>query len=120
MPRAPKISRRQFNCLAAAAAASTLALPDLTAAPPGEYRQTGNVSGSTPEQAREVEAKLANIIRKYGPRLSAADREHLRKILAHNEIMLASVRAFALQNGDPTSTVLKVSVAEAAPEREKR
>ena len=120
MSRARKISRRQFSCLAAAAAASTLPLPDLKAAPPGDYGQTGKDSGRSPEQAGEVEAKLANIVRKYGSRLSAADREHLRKILIHNEIMLASVRAFALQNGDPTSTVLKVSVVERTPEREKR
>jgi len=59
----------------------------------------------------EVEAKLANIIRKYGSRLNGAQREHLRRILAYNERMLASVRAFPLQNGDPPATVFKVSLA---------
>lgn len=120
MPQAPKISRREFSCLAAAAAASTLALPDLKAAPPRGYRQAGRFLGLHPEQTGEVEAKLANIVRKYGSRLSEADRDHLRKILAHNEIMLASVRAFALQNGDPTATVLKVSFAEGKSQGEKR
>jgi len=63
----------------------------------------------TSEQSREVEAKLANIIRKYGERLSEAQRKHLRRILTYNETMLASIREFTVQNGDPPVTVLKLS-----------
>jgi MoaA/NifB/PqqE/SkfB family radical SAM enzyme len=66
----------------------------------------------TPEQSRDVEAKLANIIGKYGERLSEEQREHLRRILAYNETLLAPIRAFALQNGDPPVTVSKLSSGE--------
>jgi len=56
-----------------------------------------------------VDAKLANIIRKYGERFSEEQGKHLRRILAYNETLLAPIRAFALQNGDPPVTVLKLS-----------
>lgn len=62
-------------------------------------------------QNAEVDVKLANIVRKYGSRLSQEEREHLRKILVYNEKMLASVRAFSLENGDSPASVFKVSVA---------
>ena len=62
-------------------------------------------------QNAEVDAKLANIVRKYGSRLSQEERVHLRKILVYNEKMLASVRAFPLENGDSPASVFKVSVA---------
>jgi len=66
----------------------------------------------TPEQGRDVEAKLADIIRKYGERLSEEQRKHLRRILAYNETMLAPIRSFTLQNGDPPVTVLKLSAGK--------
>ena len=66
----------------------------------------------TAEQSRDVEAKLANITRKDGERLSDEQRKHLRRILAYNETMLAPIRAYALQNGDAPVTVLKVSSAK--------
>jgi hypothetical protein len=63
----------------------------------------------SPEQNEEVDAKLASIVRKYGSRLSDEQREHLRRILSYNEKMLAAVRVFPLQNGDPPASVLKFS-----------
>jgi hypothetical protein len=113
------ISRREFGLDAAVAAAAALSLspPSLLAArrdpdnisptiPAGE--QESAAAKLTPEQSRDVEAKLANIVRKYGERLSEEQRKHLRKILAYNETMLAPIRAFALQNGDSPVTVLKL------------
>lgn len=118
--KSARISRREFGLDAAVAAAAALSLspPSLLTArhnrdnisptiAPGE-QETGTVN-LTAEQSRDVEAKLANIIRKYGERLSEEQRKHLRKILAYNETMLAPVRSFALQNGDPPVTVLKLS-----------
>jgi hypothetical protein len=76
----------------------------------GETKAEDNAKlGITPVQAAEVDAKLANIIRKFGSRLSYDQRQHLRRILAYNERMLAGVRAFAVQNGDPPASVLRVS-----------
>jgi hypothetical protein len=122
--KSARISRREFGLDAtigaAAAAALSLSAPSLLAArrdpdnispaiPTGEQETAGAKPTLTPEQSRDVDAKLANIIRKYGERLSEEQRKHLRRILAYNETMLAPVRAFALQNGDPPVTVLKLS-----------
>ena len=122
--KSARISRREFGLDAtigaAAAAALSLSATSLLAArrgpdnispaiPTGEQETAGAKPTLTPEQSRDVDAKLANITRKYGERLSEEQRKHLRRILAYNETMLAPVRAFALQNGDPPVTVLKLS-----------
>jgi hypothetical protein len=121
--KSARISRREFGLDAAVVAAGALSLSvsptDLLAArsdrdnispaiAAGEQETAASLK-LTPEQSRDVETKLANIIRKYGERLSEEQRGHLRKILAYNETMLAPIRAFTLQNGDPPITVLKLS-----------
>jgi hypothetical protein len=116
------ISRRKFGLDAATAAAGALSLSvsptGLRAASRDREKISPTISSAeqetaasklTPEQSRDVEAKLANIIRKYGARLSEEQRKHLRKILAYNETMLAPIRIFTLQNGDAPVTVLKPS-----------
>ena len=122
--KSARISRREFGLDAAigaaAAAALSLSPPSLLAArrdpdnispaiPTGEQETAGAKPTLTSEQSREVDAKLANITRKYGERLSEEQRKHLRRILTYDETMLAPIRAFALQNGDPPVTVLKLS-----------
>jgi len=115
---AGRISRRRFGRSAATAAVLSLS-PRVLAAGPGDPRQGLGAEakaqeaslGLTPEQAEEVEAKLANITRKYGSRLTEAQRNHLRRILAYNQRMLAGVRAVSLRNGDTPATVFKVSLA---------
>jgi hypothetical protein len=106
---ASKISRRSFGRHAATVAALSLSPATLLAAPHDSRPESRAEARLEPTQ--DVEAKLANIIRKYGGRLSGAQREHLRRILIYNEKMLASVRAFSLQNGDPPASVLRVSFA---------
>jgi hypothetical protein len=115
-----RISRRDFGRHAAVAAAFALS-PGMVlgsnqsspqeSKPRPEIPDRG-LTDLTAEQNQEVEARLTNIIRKYGNRLSIAQREHLRRILAYNEKMLVSIRAFPLQNGDPPASVLKVSFLE--------
>ncbi|MGD0427247.1 MAG: hypothetical protein ABSC10_11050 [Candidatus Acidiferrales bacterium] len=118
--KAARISRREFGLDAAVAAALSLSVSPSGLL--GERRDRDTISPAiaaseqdslgpklTAEQSRDVEAKLANIIRKYGERLSEEQRKHLRRILAYNETMLAPIRAFTLQNGDPPVTVLKLS-----------
>jgi hypothetical protein len=115
-----RISRRVFGRDAAVAAAISISSARLIAAPrdlhskppttPASEQETG--VKLTPEQGRDVEAKLADIIRKYGERLSEEQRKHLRRILAYNETMLAPIRSFTLQNGDPPVTVLKLSMGK--------
>ena len=121
--KSARISRREFGLDAAVVAAGALSLSvsptDLLAArsdrdnispaiAAGEQETAASLK-LTPEQSRDVETKLANIIRKYGERLSEEQRKHLRKILAYNETMLVPIRTFTLQNGDAPVTVLKLS-----------
>jgi hypothetical protein len=117
------VSRRRFGRNAAAIAALTVSPASLMAVardprgelaagtrPLGQTKAEDNAKlGISPEQAAEVDAKLANIIRKFGSRLSDEQRQHLRRILAYNERMLAGVRAFSIQNGDPPASVLRIS-----------
>jgi hypothetical protein len=111
-----KMSRRSFGRRAATVAALTLS-PDTVAAPQASPQESlaqakpksDAIPGLGWEATQDLEAKLANIIRKYGSRLSGEQREHLRRILVYNERMLAEIRAFSLQNGDPPASVLRVS-----------
>ncbi len=117
---ASRISRRDFGRHAAVATALALSPGTLIESPQdSDPRRKLEASlpnnrgdGLTPEQREELEAKLTNIIRKYGNRLSDDQRAHLRRILTYNEKMLASVRSFPLQNGNPPASVLKVSFLE--------
>jgi hypothetical protein len=110
-----EISRRQFGRNAAIAAAATLTAPALLAtttaaagdAPPQEKPEP--LEGLSPEQTAEVDARLANILRKYGNRFNDDQKARLRRILAQNERLMAPVRAFSLQNGDPPASVLRLS-----------
>jgi len=121
---ATPISRRDFGLragLAAAIAVSSSSLLGCNAASvreakPGDKTPDKGGGGLTADQAQEVEARLANVIRKYGNRLSEEQRQHLRRILTYNERMLVAIRAFSLQNGDPPASVLKISlVAQTEP-----
>jgi hypothetical protein len=111
-----EISRRQFGRNAAIAAAATLTAPALlatTTATEGAARPQEKkpepLEGLTLEQTAEVDARLANILRKYGSRFNDDQKARLRRILAQNERMMAPVRAFSLQNGDPPASVLRIS-----------
>lgn len=115
------ISRRQFAQTAALAAAvlsppATALVAGVSPAPGPGNRASAPVQpdnlGLNPAQKKEVEAKLANIVRKYGSRLSNQQREHLAHILGYNEKMLASIRSFPLENGDAPATVLKLAAGE--------
>ena len=122
---ATPISRRDLGRRAGIAAAITLSSSSLLGcntasvheSKPGDKTPDKAGGGLTADQAQEVEARLANVIRKYGNRLSEEQRQHLRRILTYNERMLASIRTFSLQNGDPPASVLKLPLltSEAAP-----
>ena len=109
------ISRRQFGRNAAIAAAMFTA-PGLLATTSAETKAARSqekkpepLEGLTPEQTAEVDARLANILRKYGNRFDDDQKNRLRQILAQNERMMAPLRAFSLQNGDPPASVLRIS-----------
>lgn len=87
-----RVSRRRFWQQAALAAGAG-----------GLHPAAGSADTHTPS---EVEGKLANVVRKYGERLSSDQRKRIRSILAENEEMLAAIRAFPLENGDPDAGLL--------------
>ncbi|HYL96418.1 MAG TPA: hypothetical protein VET69_11505 [Terriglobales bacterium] len=108
----PGVTRRQFGKQAAfaslsAALALTPAAGQTDAASPSE--KEANASG-------DIEARYQQVIRRYGERLSEEQRKRVRKILAYNEKLLAPIRSFPLENGQPAATVLKFyEDAEATP-----
>lgn len=114
-PAQEEISRRQFSRKAAVAAAATFTAPALLggrattaeAARP-QKKKPEPIEGLTAEQTAEVDARLANILRKYGNRFNGDQKARLRRILAQQERMMAPVRAFSLQNGDPPASVLRI------------
>jgi hypothetical protein len=109
------ISRREFGRTGIAAAvtlssSSLLGCNTVSVDKSKPADKTSDNGGSlTPDQTQEVEARLTNVIRKFGNRLSEQQRQHLRRILTYNERMLVAIRTFPLQNGDPPASVLRVS-----------
>lgn len=96
-----QVSRRQLIAGAAAA------LPAAAAA-------QQNDAGPTlpPADQAAVDAKYANVIRKYGERLSESQRSRAREILARHQRMLMRVRDFALENGDAPATGFRLQPEE--------
>ncbi|HSB74747.1 MAG TPA: hypothetical protein VLC12_03805 [Terriglobales bacterium] len=106
----PRLSRRQFGKQAAWAG-----LGAALAGTPAAARAPAQDEGSH-QNGGESEARYQAIIRRYGKRLSEEQRKRLRKILDYNEKLLAPVRTFPLENGQPAATVLKFyEDAAAAP-----
>ncbi len=102
-PCSPGVTRRQFGKRAAwaglSAALAVTPVAGQSQAPPAAGKETGS--------SAECEARYQAILRRYGERLSEGERKRLRKILAYNEKLLAPIRAFPLENGQPAATVLK-------------
>lgn len=98
---APGLTRRQFGkrAITAGLTAALAATPVACHSSPAAHRGK--------ETDGEIEAHYQQILRRYGSRLSQAQRQRLKKILAYNEKLLAPIRAFHLENGQPAATVLK-------------
>src|SRR5262245_38698718 len=77
---------------------------------PGALESQDNPAPAPLPQADQaaVDAKYTNVIRKYGDRLSEAQRTRAREILARHQRMLMRVRDFALENGDAPATSLRL------------
>ena len=110
-PRASGISRRDFARRAAMAAATAACLPvELLAAPPlpcPALPQQPNEKLS-PESQAEAEAKIQAVFRKYGDRLSDAQKADVRRLLTEGQKPLEAMRKFLLDNGDQPGNVLKL------------
>jgi hypothetical protein len=115
------LDRRQFTVGAAAAVTTALIYP-------GEALSQETGSGAeldkktreamaklTPAGRGEVEAKVANIFRKYGERLSEEQKADIRRIMAESQDGLEKMRAFVLENGDQPADSFHAYRAEAQP-----
>ncbi|MGH9519265.1 MAG: hypothetical protein ACRD2D_06425, partial [Terriglobales bacterium] len=58
--------------------------------------------------AGEVEAKTARILAVYGSRLSAEQKQRVRRTVAGHVAMLERIRGEAMPNSAPPATVLKL------------
>ena len=73
---------------------------------PAQENSSGTGLPSADQAA--VDAKYANVIRKYGERLSEAQRTRAREVLVRHQRMLMRVRDFELENGDAPATGLRL------------
>lgn len=108
----PGVTRRQFGKQAAFAGLSAA----LAATPAAAHADAARSSDNETNASDDIEARYQQVIRRYGDRLSEEQRKRVRKILAYNEKLLAPIRSFPLDNGQPAATVLKFyEDAEATP-----
>ena len=108
-PAPHAVSRRRFGRRAALTAmAGVLSSPLL------DSQDTARALPASDEAA--VDAKYANVIRKYGARLSPAERVLARETLVEHQRMLTRIRDFALENGDAPATGLRLYPTD-TPER---
>jgi hypothetical protein len=110
-PAPPAVSRRNFGRRAAlTGVAGALSSPLLDS-------QVGAHALPAGDQAA-VEAKYANVIRKYGARLSPAERVRARETLVEHQRMLKRIRDFALENSDAPATGLRLYPSDAPQRRD--
>ena len=107
-----ELSRRDFARTAALAAATAAIVPsDLLAQqqktepkqPPPKPEEKPKLS---PELQQEAEARMENLLRKYGARLSDEQKAEVRKNITEGMQGVAKLRAFPLDNADEPATVL--------------
>jgi hypothetical protein len=108
---APGISRRDFARRAALAAATAaclpgelLATPSPSAAPPPQQAD----NKLSPESQAEVDAKIQAVFRKYGDRLSEAQKAEVRRLFTEGQSSLDALRKFPLDNADQPGNVMKI------------
>jgi hypothetical protein len=112
MPKSDQtaISRRKFT-VGAAVAATAVFLPGSEGhaeiASPAQSQQDAAAKLS-PGARAEVEAKLKELFRKYGSRLSDAQKADIRKVMAETQDGLEKMRSFALANDDQPAAVFQL------------
>ena len=110
------LSRRSFGRAAAFAAAAAAVLPagmlaqtSAPAAPPTAAPPDQTPKLSAGSQA-EAEARIQNILRKVGSRLSDAEKADLRKLVLSQQESMDKLRDFPLENWDEPALTLHAAV----------
>ena len=107
-----KISRRDFAVSAALATAAIAAVPNELLAQEKPAAEVAKPESPQPPKLSaasqaEVEARYAEVLRKYGSRLSEEQKKDVHKSLIAQQQGLDQIRAFALENWDEPATVFK-------------
>ena len=109
------LSRREFaargTLAAAAIAANPGAILAATAVPaaiaaPLLQETPGDKPKLSPEALGEVEAKVAEIFRRYGSRLSDEQKADVRRLMRDAQVQIEALRAFRMENSDEPATIL--------------
>jgi len=118
------VSRREFGRKAALAVAAATFAPSATISRASDTspslaqpQQGPDLSDLSPEARAEIDAKLANVIRRWGDRLDDEQKTRMRTIITRHVRMLETVRKFPLQNGDTPASVLKLFTSAPASAR---
>jgi hypothetical protein len=121
-------SRREFARGATVAAAAIAAIPSGVlgavneadrgrthgSAPKTAQQPAGEGPKLSPEAMAEVEAKVAEIMRRYGDRLDEAQKADIRRLVREGQAPLEALRAFPLENSDEPATILHMPAMDAA------
>jgi hypothetical protein len=113
------LDRRQFALGAAAAVTTALIHPGealaQTSGSVGELDKKAQeaLAKLSPAARGEVEAKVADLFRKYGDRLSEEQKADIRRIMAESQEGLEKMRAFTLENGDQPADAFRAWRSEA-------
>jgi hypothetical protein len=103
------ISRRDFARRAALAATAACLPAELLAAHlPSIPPQQQPEEKLSPDIQAEVEAKIQALLRKYGDRLSEAQKADVRRLLTEGQKPLEQMRKFPLENANQPGNVLKL------------
>ena len=110
---ATKLTRRAFA--RAAIAAATVAIAPGVDARARRGTRTGHVGDSNAgvedaasARQAEIDARVADVFRRYGDRLSAEQKTEVRRLAGELQKGLDKLRAYPLGNGDQPATVLRL------------
>ena len=113
-----KLSRREFARRAALAATTAVVVPSTllsqetaTRPMPAPDKPPQMTTELSSELLAEGELKYQWIIQKYGSRLTDAEKQDIHRLVMEAQKLLATFRAFPLDNPDQLATVLKFSDA---------
>jgi hypothetical protein len=109
-----RISRRKFAQAATIAAAGAVVLPRNVVAqaesnnPGAALAPVPQQPALTPQEEAEAAARTSEILRKYGLRMSDAEKADVRRQVRESQKSLSELRAFPLTNADAPATVLRI------------
>jgi hypothetical protein len=110
-----KLTRRDFARRAALAAATAAISPKIASAArrgaiPEIASSAGRANADDAAAARqaEIDARVADVFRRYGDRLSAEQKTEVRRLVGELQKSLDKLREYPLGNGDQPATVLRV------------